>query len=89
MLFKQALEVVTSLQEDPNLQRLETQAQDLQQMYDDVKVMTHYCHHAEVGETIGSEGTKGIGGGSSTQGGSTGGQIRALARGSLCAHNLH
>ena len=37
-LFEQALKVVTNLQEDPTLQRLETEAQELQQRYDEVKV---------------------------------------------------
>ena len=33
--------MVTNLQEDPTLQRLEMEAQKLQQRYDEVKVMAH------------------------------------------------
>ena len=37
VLFKQSLEVVTSLWEDSNVQRLETEAWELQQRYEEVK----------------------------------------------------
>ena len=40
----------------------------------------HNLHHTEVGQAVGSEGTKGTGGRSTTQGGSTEGPIGALAR---------
>lgn len=49
----------------------------------------HHHHHTNVGEAIGSEGTKGIGGCNSEQGGGTEGKIGALAGGSQCAHYLH
>ena len=39
-LFEQLLKVVTSLQEDPNVQRLEMEVRELQQLYDKFKVMT-------------------------------------------------
>ena len=39
-LFEQSFEVLTSLQEDPNIQRLETKACELQQHYDEVKGTT-------------------------------------------------
>lgn len=39
-LFEQSLEVLTSLQEDPNLQQLELKSCDLQQRYDEVKGTT-------------------------------------------------
>jgi len=38
MLFEQLLEVVTCLQENPTAQWLETEARELQQHYDEVKV---------------------------------------------------
>lgn len=37
MLFEQAMEIVTTLQEDPNLQRLNTKTGELQQQYDEVR----------------------------------------------------
>lgn len=37
-LFEESLELLTSLQEDPNVQTLETKAWELQQYYDKVKV---------------------------------------------------
>lgn len=39
-LFEQSFEVLTSLQEDPNVQQLEIEAHDLQQHYDEVKSTT-------------------------------------------------
>ena len=39
-LFEQSFEVLTTLQEDPNLERLETEARELQQRYDEVKGTT-------------------------------------------------
>jgi len=36
-LFKQSFEVLTSMQEEPNIQRLEMEACELQQRYDQVK----------------------------------------------------
>lgn len=36
-LFEQLLEVFSSLQEDPNLQRLDIELRELQQRYDEVK----------------------------------------------------
>lgn len=36
-LFKQSFEVLTALQEDPNVECLETKACELQQRYDEVK----------------------------------------------------
>ena len=36
-LYEQSFEVLTSLQEDPNIQRLEMEAHELQQCYDEVK----------------------------------------------------
>ena len=36
-LFEQSFEVLIGLQEDPNIQRLETEARELQQHYDEVK----------------------------------------------------
>jgi len=36
-LFEQSFEVLTSLQEDPNVQRLETEAHEIQQRYHEVK----------------------------------------------------
>lgn len=40
MLFEHSLEVVTNLQEDPNLQILETQEKELQQRYDEFNATT-------------------------------------------------
>ena len=37
MIFEQSFEVLTSLQEDPTVQRLEIEARELQQCYDEVK----------------------------------------------------
>lgn len=37
-LFEQSLEILTSLQEDPNLQSLATEARELQQWYNEVRV---------------------------------------------------
>jgi len=39
--FEQSLGVVTRLQEDPMVQQLETEARELQQCYDEVKVTAH------------------------------------------------
>jgi len=39
-LFEQPLELVTSLQEDPNVQQLETEEMELQLNYDEVKATT-------------------------------------------------
>lgn len=39
-LFEQAMEVVTTLQEDPNLQRLKTETHELLQQYDEVQATT-------------------------------------------------
>lgn len=36
-LLEESFEVITTLQEDPNLQCLETEARKLQQRYDDIK----------------------------------------------------
>ena len=36
-MLEQALEVLTTLQEDPNIQRLETKARELQQQYDSIR----------------------------------------------------
>jgi len=36
-MLKQALEVLTMLQEDPNIQWLETEARELQQRYDKIR----------------------------------------------------
>lgn len=36
-LFEQAMELMTNLQEDPNLQTLNTEVRDLQQQYDEVR----------------------------------------------------
>ncbi len=40
MLFKQSMEVVTVLQEDPKLQRLNTKAREFQQWYDEARLTT-------------------------------------------------
>ena len=40
-LFEKSLEVVTNLQEDPTLKRLETEDWELQQQYDEVKATAH------------------------------------------------
>jgi len=39
-LFEQSFEVLTTLQEDPNIEHLETEARKLQQRYDEVKGTT-------------------------------------------------
>lgn len=39
-LFEQMMEVITTLHEDPNLQRLNTEVRELQQQYDEARVMT-------------------------------------------------
>ena len=36
-MLEQVLEVLTTLQEDPNIQRLETEARKLQQQYDNIR----------------------------------------------------
>jgi len=36
-MLEHALEVITTLQEDPNIQRLETEARELQQQYDKIR----------------------------------------------------
>lgn len=40
-LFEQLFEVLTSLQEDPNVHRLEIEVRELQEHYDEVKGTTH------------------------------------------------
>lgn len=39
-MFEESFEVLTTLQEDPNIQRLETEVHELQQQYDDIKGTT-------------------------------------------------
>lgn len=36
-MLEESFEVFTTLQEDPNIQRVETEAHELQQQYDDIK----------------------------------------------------
>ena len=40
VLFEQAIEVATTLKEDPTLQVLNTEVHEFQQQYDEVKPMT-------------------------------------------------
>lgn len=57
------LEVVTNLQEDPTLQRLEMEARELQQRYDEVKATVRtIALTKEANKNVGGKGAKGIGG---------------------------
>jgi len=39
-LFEQSLEVLTTLQEDPNIEHLETEAREMKHKYDEIKGAT-------------------------------------------------
>ena len=88
-LFEKAMELVTNLQEDLNLQTLNTEVRGLQRKYDEVRETTWSIAPAMPYQITGGKAAPSTSTGSTQERGLAKGQATALVGGGLSSHDYY